>query len=201
MKPIHRFSFAILFALFLSHVAGVQAQYAGMVRIENKFHIDQKPIDVATWITYVSAMAEDTANSNPSSEFSAAMPDSVAFHNHYGYAFYPTAYNQKNQQTDLPMVGLSQQQMENFCAWRTREAVRLFGNAFSGHYALPDSEEYKMTLGAEEAAATPIFVGGITLPEATRHRGECFVKHTLRNIALEQINRQTVVTFRCVVRE
>lgn len=201
MKPIHRFSFVILSVLLLGNVINIRAQYNGMEKVENKFYIDRKPIDVATWITYLSSIAEKSTGTNSSAEFLAAMPDSIVFHNHYGYAFYPTAYNQSAGQTDLPMVGLSQQQMENFCAWRTNKARQAAGNTFSGTYTLPDSEEYKMALAAEEATATTIFIGGITLPEATCHHGECLVKNTLSDMALKQINQQPLVTFRCVVKE
>lgn len=171
---------------------------AGTVQVNEQLYVDAAPVSVFDWIVYMSALKGDPSGANPSSEFFAAMPDSTIFEQTHGYSFYPHAYSRVSEQTSLHMVGLTYEQIKDFCAWRTRAVNTHPDNPFPVEYTLPSKEDYKSIQQAEQTFGEPVLKGTVDMPEATIVPSEYLLQYETERVHTGNRPVDKATTFRCV---
>ena len=140
----------ILLALLLPLILRAQeAAFPGTVRINDHLFMDKQEITNLDWKEYLSWIEKRGEGKN-SSAYLGALPDTSVWEEEA----LRERYFQHPAYHDYPVVGVSHEQAEAYCRWRTRRVKEVFdlnnqekpGKAFSGafRYRLPRSVEWEL---------------------------------------------------------
>lgn len=140
-----------------------------MAKIADEVYIDVAEVNIAAWLEY------DWDISNRygagSQQRQALVPDSLAFAAIYGYSYEEVKQqiSLNNQYRDCPIVGLSREQCEAFCAWRTEKCKEKKCYQPKGRpvmFSLPSTSDY--AIASDKAKTTHRLPGA---PVKAKKRG------------------------------
>ncbi len=129
-------------------------RFPGTVKIVDNFYFDVHEISNLSWKEYLSWMEEKEGKDSPF--YQAAYPDTLVWMNKeytYGEPFMNN-YFQHPAYDNYPLVGVSYQQANDYCAWRTERVKEMFKAnkvKFSKNfkYRLPSALEWDLIARAE----------------------------------------------------
>lgn len=138
--------------VFASGMTNAQELY-NMTKIDkatNKY-IDNNEITILSWREYESFIAKEYGAK--SIEHRAVLPDSATFRNCYKHCYVISESNIKYKKGDVsfmllesdnyPMVGITYEQCEAFCKWRTEHHVKNIEKPGIISFSMPSESDYE----------------------------------------------------------
>lgn len=143
------YQIGLFFILIPFALPGQVASFPGTVQITDHLFLDEHEITNLDWKEYLS-WVEKRGEGKTSPAYLQALPDTSVWEEE---ALRKT-YFQHPAYNHYPVVGISREQAEAYCKWRTRRVKEVFdlknqekpGKAFSGEfrYRLPRSVEWEL---------------------------------------------------------
>mgnify|MGYP002626972923 FL=1 len=153
----------LLGAIAVSTVFAFGQRIPYMAKIADGVYIDVAEVSVAAWLEYDRDISNRYGANSPQRQ--AIVPDSLVFSTIYGYTYEKVKHQASlnKQYRNCPVVGLSREQCEDYCAWRTEKCKgnkRYQPKGKSVVFLLPSVSDYAM---ASDKAKTTNRLPGATV--------------------------------------
>lgn len=133
--------FSLFILLFLNFKGIDKNVPPGTVQLNDNLFMDKAEVSNMLWAEYLYAIAKKYGKKSP--EYKSALPDSIIWS-----SVYKSSFNGTGRYKDYPVIGISFEQAQNFCQWRS-EAVTIIYHLHKRTkdekpvYRLPSPQEWE----------------------------------------------------------
>jgi len=155
----------------------------GTVFLSDNLYIDQAEISNFEWIEYLIWLKQEFGEN--SNDFKNSIPDNEIWKNLYKTDFSFSLVN--NNYLNYPVVGVSYDQANNYCTWRSKLVNEKFKNDKKVNYRLPTKNEFEKAIKLEQLNISKYYNENLNLfksPEKTKGNFLLFLSNNVSEMTI-----------------